>query len=679
MTPKNLNYIGVILSIFIGFSSFLYISGPGLLNVHNIGFLMAGDPAQHWIGWNFFKDTPVFQWNLGKNINYGDGIGSSIVFTDSIPLLAFVFKVFSDFLPTPFQYTGIWLFLCSILQSLFGYLIVNKLTKNQFYAIICSCFFAIAPPFLYKATGHYALAGQWVILASLYLYLNERIKLLAWCVLITATTLIHAYLLAMIFPIFVCDLAKRFITKELGLKFIISRFALSLFLVFLAMYSFGYFMVADGASSTGFGFYKMNLNALFNPIVSTFSTIIHPLGSQRGDYEGFNFLGIGIIILLIALIPITAINRGSGIKVIHYPILLTMVAFTIFALSSHWALGERTIFNLELPSSIESKFNIFRSSGRFFWPVFYSLYIVIFYYLYKKTNKIISFSLLTITLLLQIHDTSPRFSEMHARYNMQKDWKNPLENKGWQELAAEHSKIVGVDVKNIESDWINFGNFSSTHKMSMNFGYMARFSQAAYNDQIESNVLKIIEGDISEDTIYVFKDENEFLKAKELTNNNGCYSYDSPYFIIIKKKQSSCSELSSKSANFSTREIDFTTSDYLKNVFGTVGSESTTGAWIFSKKIATFIGINKPAHQMNIYGEFNKSSIYESNEICIESMGFRECSVLKEGVASFDISKLAQGNNVIIISYPETKPLSSNTKIKDSRRFYFKIKKVVIL
>lgn len=679
MKINNLSYIGAITSIFIGFFSFLCISGFGLLNVHNIGFLMAGDPAQHWIGWNFFKDTSMFQWNLGKNINYGDGIGSSIVFTDSIPLLAFVFKIFSQYLPTPFQYTGIWLFLCSMLQSLFGYLIVNKLTKNQIYAIICSCFFAIAPPFLYKATGHYALAGQWVILAGLYLYLNERIKFLSWCVLIIATTLIHAYLLAMIFPIFVCDLSRRFITKDVGFQYILSRLALSLLLVFFTMYSFGYFMVADGASSTGFGFYKMNLNAIFNPIVSTFSTIIPPLGSQRGDYEGFSFLGIGIIIILIALIPITVCNRGTRVKVIHYPILITMVMFTIFALSSHWALGERTIFNIELPNSIESKFNIFRSSGRFFWPVFYSLYILIFYYLYKKANKAISFSLLTLTLILQIYDTSPRFSEMHARYNMQKDWKNPMDNKGWQTLATEHSKIIGVDIKNIEGDWINFGQFSSTHKMSMNFGYMARFSQAAYNDQIEKNIVDIIENDISEDAIYVFKDELEFLKAKELTTNNGCYSYNAPYFIITKKKQSSCSELTNKNVNFTTGNIDFTNNGFRKSIFGSVGSASKSGAWIFSKKISVFAKLNKNSSKLNIYGEFNKSSVIETNEACIESGHLRECSTLKEGSFSFDISKLNQGPNVIIISYPETMPLSSNNKVKDSRRFYFKMRKIEIL
>lgn len=58
---------------------------------------MEGDPATHWLGWQFFRNSPLLQWPLGANPDYGMEIGSSIIFSDSIPLLAFIFKPLGAF------------------------------------------------------------------------------------------------------------------------------------------------------------------------------------------------------------------------------------------------------------------------------------------------------------------------------------------------------------------------------------------------------------------------------------------------------------------------------------------------------------------------------------------------------------------------------------------------------
>ena len=46
---------------------------------------------------------------------------SSIVFTDSLPLGAFISKYLRAFVPDTFQYFGIWLWLCFVLQALFAF------------------------------------------------------------------------------------------------------------------------------------------------------------------------------------------------------------------------------------------------------------------------------------------------------------------------------------------------------------------------------------------------------------------------------------------------------------------------------------------------------------------------------------------------------------------------------
>ena len=79
------------------------------------------DPATHFLGWHFFRNEP---WHLplGLNWAYGMEMSSSIVYTDSIPLLALIFKPFSNYLPTLFQYTGLWILICFALQGTFGWL-----------------------------------------------------------------------------------------------------------------------------------------------------------------------------------------------------------------------------------------------------------------------------------------------------------------------------------------------------------------------------------------------------------------------------------------------------------------------------------------------------------------------------------------------------------------------------
>ena len=49
------------------------------------------DASLHQLGWHFFKND-VWRFPLGANPTYGDGIGNSIVYTDSIPFLALFFK-----------------------------------------------------------------------------------------------------------------------------------------------------------------------------------------------------------------------------------------------------------------------------------------------------------------------------------------------------------------------------------------------------------------------------------------------------------------------------------------------------------------------------------------------------------------------------------------------------------
>ena len=79
---------------------FLTISFLGLenLNFQNTKWLYTiADVSNSQNGWIFFKND-IWHFPLGKNPNYGLDIATSIVFSDSIPLFAFLFKTYPPFL-----------------------------------------------------------------------------------------------------------------------------------------------------------------------------------------------------------------------------------------------------------------------------------------------------------------------------------------------------------------------------------------------------------------------------------------------------------------------------------------------------------------------------------------------------------------------------------------------------
>ena len=80
-----------------------YLLGPKYVNPLNQSWLYNGDLSIYQIGWKFFRDD-IWRFPFGLNPNYGIYTGGSIVFSDSIPLLAFIFKIFKNFIPETFQY-----------------------------------------------------------------------------------------------------------------------------------------------------------------------------------------------------------------------------------------------------------------------------------------------------------------------------------------------------------------------------------------------------------------------------------------------------------------------------------------------------------------------------------------------------------------------------------------------
>ena len=295
------------LFLFISFACLTCVVGLDNISFNSIKWLHDGDESTfNQVGWYFFKND-VWRFPVGNNPNYGDELGLSIVFSDSIIILALFFKLFKFFIPENFQYFSFWYFICFYLQLFFSYKIINKFTNSEIYSFIASIFFLIAPIFIFRVNWHGSFAGQWLLLIALYLGLFKDIYKFKnyWIGLIIISALVEYSSLIMILAtysllrIFNLQLNKNSILKILKDFFIIS------ILLLLTLYLSGYFEVRPSDTlGVGFGQYKLNLLSIFDPVNTAadipWSWFLPDIQLSRAEeLEGFNYLGLGQFLMLI--------------------------------------------------------------------------------------------------------------------------------------------------------------------------------------------------------------------------------------------------------------------------------------------------------------------------------------------------------------------------------------------
>lgn len=367
--------LGLLLSLLIGIAAFSVAFDLSVLDPTNIDWVMSGDVGQHFTGWHAFRYDdwrfPLTQTNL-----LGSPHGVPIVFTDSNPLLAIPFKLFSPLLPERFQYIGMWYLLCLCLQALFAYRLVYHLSGHRWFSLMASGLFVLYPPLLAR-TGHDTLMAHWLLLWAIDLAIFPRtlgpVFRQSILILVLSVT-VHLYLTAMALPLVMIAVLmaddRRLPDRPLAKLAAIGALGI---IIISEMTILGYFGL-KGSETSGFGHYSMNLNALFNS--GGMSNFLPRLPHGPGQYEGFQYLGLGGLFLLglaaLALLIPAYFRRPARFSVSTRALLLIVygAAVTLFAVSTTIRLGDKVLVTFGLPETLEVLASTFRSSGRFFgqWP-----------------------------------------------------------------------------------------------------------------------------------------------------------------------------------------------------------------------------------------------------------------------------------------------------------------------
>ena len=511
----------------IGAGTFAFFSfiGAGALLPKNIAWLNEGDPATFYLGWSFFRHTP---WSipLGLNPHYGLELSSSILFSDSNPLLAFLFKPFSALLPEPFQYFGLWLLICFVLQAWFAYQLMSLISKNDLIRLLGASFFICAPTLIWRMQGHYSLSGHFLILAALYLALMPSLqrRIIYWAVLLVMAALIHPYLLVMVGALWCADCLDRLIHAGWSLKCL--WFFLSLFLegtiifglVFFACWQAGYFAVISDLISSGYGEYRMNVLSIIDPQGTSY--LLPDLAKNGNSFEGFNYLGLGVILLgcsiLFYALPTSfakctqLIFRGIG----KWPALaLGLLCLTAFAITHLVGIGSFE-YNISLPQSIINIANHFRASGRMFWPAYYFMILTILYFVIRLFSTRVAIILLTLALLIQYIDASKMWLDLRAKYSAPPStaWPHSMTDSFWNRAGLQYKKVRWIMPGNRSENWQAIASYAATHGMATDAVYLARTNTIALSDAQKKARETLLSGNYEADSLY-FLDESILPQA----------------------------------------------------------------------------------------------------------------------------------------------------------------------
>jgi hypothetical protein len=515
-SPVTSSKLGIILSLGLACCLFLYQFGVHSLDPTNIGFIfkVGGDLPQEFLGWSFLRGTP-WSFPLGKIMNFFAPIGTYAAFTVVNPLAWMPFKLLSPLLPVEFQYFSWWILACSCLQAYFGYRLMRLITANIFEQLLGVGFFLLSPPQLARIlSGSDTLYSHWLILACLVIYfenysaMHSNKLILYWSILAFCALTVMPYFGPMVIGLALAFYIRLFIWSPASRSKAALGICIFPLMIFACYIIFGYYKAGINYNLRDYGVYSLNLNAFINPL--EWSSFLPALPYRLGQgFAGYNYLGLGIMILVCYAI-IHAIMWPPKIAQIKYalPLVFMILIFFVFAISQRVTWGNTLVFKYYLPEPLLKLANMFRTSGRFGWPLFYAILLGALFLVTATRRKSLSVSVMCICLAVQLADIhqllyAPAFHFIGPVVS-------PLKSPLWQSVGTKFNKVIIyppyiLTVTN-DADWEYLVLYAYEHHMSINTGLVARDQSTEMRAQQEELKSTFQKGDLDPRSIYIFAD-----------------------------------------------------------------------------------------------------------------------------------------------------------------------------
>ena len=394
---------------------YLALFDPVTLDPRAVGWLIRGtDNGENALGLHaFLRDPAGGWWPATTLLNAPEGV--TLLFTDSNPLVALILRPFAGWLPPDVQAVGPWILACLLLHALFAALLLRDHAPS-FVALWCGVALFLLLPTLANRFLHANLMAHWLILWSLWLFLDPRRagSLRWWAAAMIVAALVHNYLLLMVAAIFASAMIERFVAGDRRTRLRLAAGSLAILMaVALIARAHG---AGGGYEVTGsYGAFAMSLDALWNPANPSYSTFLPATPQRQGrGFEGFQYLGLGLLVLLPAALAVRLRQgaEGSGLRRLVWlaPALLVL---TLLAITPSVDIAGQKLLRLPIPARLDAPLDMVRASGRLFWPAAYVLVLVAVRFAFRLRHDRATLLLASVTAL-QLLDLSGLIRAVHA-------------------------------------------------------------------------------------------------------------------------------------------------------------------------------------------------------------------------------------------------------------------------
>ena len=524
--------------------------GLEILVPTNVSWLMDArhDWGTHYLGWGFYRDAP-WTFPLGKIDHYIYPVGTNVGFTDSIPLIAVPFKLFSPLLPDDFQYFGLWLLLCFLLTAHYSIKIFRLYHTKPIFIVLGTLLIACNPVLFYRSF-HPALCAHWLLLASLYYYLKpasgDNVKTLnkKQMLLLVISGLVNPYLTFMVAGFNVIlplkhALYNKLLTKKQAFTYIFLSVAAVLIVWFiLGMLSFS--SSTNLAVKDGYQLYGMNLNALINSGGFSMYFPAKPWASPF-QYEGYMYLGIGMgVLIIVSLLYIIVKGRKTVFNDKNkflLPLFIFMIAAAFFAISNRVTYNDQVLFEYWLPKIALKLGNTFRACGRVFWiPYYIIMLFFILVFVKSKLPNWLKVSLLLLVVGIQGYDLQHLYGPKNYTYG---EYNSPLAEDKWNAVIPQFDAVITYPPFNNHlltgMDYQDLCFLALKNHKKITMGYSARDNYKEMGEYTNSLGNLLEGGNFSSNELYVTTQEHLDVFNTLLKDNKLAIDYLDGYYILYDK------------------------------------------------------------------------------------------------------------------------------------------------
>jgi hypothetical protein len=409
---------------------------------------------------------------------------------------------------------------------------------------VCSVFFLLSPPFTFRIVGHYALTNHWLLIAAILVFfmgLREqqysvpRVMVLGF-LLGGAAVAINPYLAFQV--LVVISAAFLSLVWQRRVRVVYGAAAIGMLAVesLGVAYAFGFFIPGGhGYGSSGYRYYSMNLLSPLDPY--KFKSILFREAPQftRGQYEGFNYLGAGVILLLMVVFVLCLFSwkKGGQLKARKVaPLFLWCVLLTLMAASTKVTFGAHQLIDIDPRDRVTAILAVLRASGRLFWAPYYVIVALAlagpFFFLPKSWAS----ALVGCALIVQLADTHSLRQWVHSEVNQSHP--EPLKSPIWSQLRSFHENLIVLPAWQC-GDWASaggkqgyryFGLLAAAQKMRTNSYYSGRYNAAGREFQCSEAISELTKKPLSPANAYVVTPAVADLIAQGPTGPGKCHDLD---------------------------------------------------------------------------------------------------------------------------------------------------------